>query len=229
MVSTAEKTIKPRARKNKKNSEVAKISIAESAEKLGVTEEFINASVQAIYPKGTTEITLNEFQAIAEALQSKLREPQSDENLATDSPSPEQAPENLNHEIQPELISDSPADLIIDEESDLMRSESDELLEQQEQINLGVANSLDFIKDYAITVDKITSALAYVSAKKAASNFIEIHSAVFQNELENYLDDFAAKVSSAVKHINQSSAAKDFLEQKGIFPKCRRTVEEILD
>ena len=228
MVSTVEKTTKSRARKNNLNVEVAKISIAEVAEKLGLSEEFINASVQAIYPKGTAEISLNEFQAIAEALQSKLREPQSDDNFVTDTLSPEQAPEDLNQGIKPELISDSPSDLITDEQSDLMRSESDELLEQREQINLGVANSLDFIKNYAIAVDKITSALAYVSAKKAASNFIEIHSAVFQNELENYHDDFAAEVSSAAKHINQSSAAKDFLEQKGIFPKYRRTVEEIL-
>ena len=229
MVSTAEKTTKPRAHKNKKNSEVAKISIAEAAYKLGVTEEFINASVQAIYPKGTAKISLNEFQAIAEALQSHLREPVADKNLVTDTLSSEQPPENLNQEIQPESISDSPADLITDEQFDLVRSKSDELLEPREQIKLGVANSLDFIKDYAIAFDNITSALAYVSAKKVASNFVEIHSAVFQNELENYLDDFAAEVSSAAKHINQSSTGKDFLEQKGIFPKSRRPVKEILD
>lgn len=222
MVSTTQKTTKPRARKNKNNSEILKISVAEAAEKMGVTEEFIKASVLAIYPEGTAEITLNEFQAIAEALQEELQsaqpiiaQPQTGDSSVINTESPQQS----------ELITDEKTDLISSEiPTALAQSEPDDLVEQ---INYGVTNSLAFIQDYTLVLEKISSALAYAAAKQAVNNFVKIHRSVFENELENYLNDFATEASDAVKTINQVSA-KDFLEQKGILPKPKRLVEEIL-
>ncbi len=234
MVSTTGKTKKTGNRKSaKKNVEIPKIQVSEAALKLGVTEEFILASVQAFYPNGTDEITLDEFEAITTALQEQLEnveqdngEQQSTEDLTAqqqpieEQPAEEQTVEQATTEEQTALAQSEP--------NELAASQPDELVEQQQQINSGVSNALRFLNDYSLALEKISSALAYIAAKKAVTNFVEIHSAVFQNDLEDYLDQFATEVSNVANNINQSDA-NDFLSQKGVVPKRKRTMEEIVN
>ncbi|MBD2681557.1 MULTISPECIES: hypothetical protein [Nostoc] len=99
--------------------------------------------------------------------------------------------------------------------------------EQQKIIN-GALNALsEFAGNYTLTIDKITSTLAFISGQSVVNNFVHIHSNTIRNGLEDYLDELAGELTAAA-HSIKGVDAKDFLAQRGITPK-QRTVQKSLE
>ncbi|MBD2616405.1 hypothetical protein H6G94_35155 [Nostoc punctiforme FACHB-252] len=103
--------------------------------------------------------------------------------------------------------------------------------EQQKIIN-GALNALnEFAGNYTLTIDKITSALAFISGQSVVNNFVHIHSTTIRNGLEDYLDELATELTTAA-HSIKGIDANDFLAQRGITPKPRtahKSLEEIMN
>jgi hypothetical protein len=99
--------------------------------------------------------------------------------------------------------------------------------EQQKIIN-GALNALsEFVGNYTLTIDKITSTLAFISGQSVVNNFVHIHSNTIRNGLENYLDELADEFTTAA-HSIKGIDANDFLAQRGITPK-QRTAQNLLE
>ncbi len=102
--------------------------------------------------------------------------------------------------------------------------------EQQKIIN-GTLNALnEFAGNYTLTIDKITSTLAFISGQSVVNNFVHIHSSTIRNGLEDYLDELASELTTAA-HSIKGIDANDFLAQRGITPKQRtahKSLEEII-
>jgi hypothetical protein len=105
-------------------------------------------------------------------------------------------------------------------------------IEQQQQIIDGTLNALqEFAGNYVLTIEKITSTLAYLSGQAVVDNFVDIHSNTVRNGLEAYLDQFASEFVTAA-HSIKGVNAKDFLSQRGIIPQQRtaqKSLQEILN
>ncbi|MBD2682562.1 MULTISPECIES: hypothetical protein [Nostoc] len=103
--------------------------------------------------------------------------------------------------------------------------------EQQKIIN-GALNALtEFAGNYTLTIDKITSTLAFISGQSVVNNFVHIHSNTIRNGLEDYLDELAGELTAAA-HSIKGVDANDFLAQRGITPKQRtaqKSLEEIMN
>ncbi|MBD2415706.1 hypothetical protein FACHB389_25720 [Nostoc calcicola FACHB-389] len=103
--------------------------------------------------------------------------------------------------------------------------------EQQKIIN-GALNALtEFAGNYTLTIDKITSTLAFISGQSVVNNFVHIHSNTIRNGLEDYLDELASELTAAA-HSIKGVDTNDFLAQRGITPKQRtaqKSLEEIMN
>lgn len=103
--------------------------------------------------------------------------------------------------------------------------------EQQKIIN-GALNALnEFAGNYTLTIDKITSTLAFISGQSVVNNFVHIHSTTIRNGLEDYLDELANELTTAA-HSIKGIDANDFLAQRGIAPKPRtaqKSLEKIIN
>lgn len=99
--------------------------------------------------------------------------------------------------------------------------------QQQEKIINGALNALnDFADNYTLTIDKITSTLAFISGQSVVNNFVHIHSTTIRNGLEDYLDELATELTTAA-HSIKGIDANNFLAQRGITPK-QRTAQKSL-
>jgi hypothetical protein len=103
--------------------------------------------------------------------------------------------------------------------------------EQQKIINGTLNSLLEFAGNYTLTIDKITSALAFISGQTVVNNFVHIHSNTIRNGLEDYLDELANELTNTA-HSIKGIDANDFLVQRGITPKQRtaqKSLEEIMN
>lgn len=165
------------------------ITIKEIAKQLGIEEDIIRFALAERYPDSydsIKEIPVAEYEIIAETLK-----------LAA---TKKQLPSFQDFQ-----------------ETGAIALGSQELpSETQEQIYNGVSNSLqDFIGNYHLSLSKLNDALAYISAKKIAKDFITIHSEVMRHDLETYLDDIASQSADAAKTL-MAIDSKDFLQSKGV-------------
>ncbi|GEM_PF-2387284 len=192
---------------------VITISIADACTQLAMPEQMFRLALQPSHPEDfdiLKELSLEEFKIIAQTLQRKV--------LGGDELSTEQS--ELNQQQQPQL------------QTALAQTQSSIPTDQRQKLEMGTNNALaQFAGEYVLTLDKITSALAYTASKKSLNNFVTIHSNVFRDGLEDYLEEFAEEMTTAAHAISQVSA-KDFLHNHGIAPKERRAnraITEILN
>lgn len=178
------------------------ITIKEISKQLKIDEDIIRFALADRYPNdydSIKEIPLDEYEIIAESLK-----------LAAIS-----GVKQLSGNIQ-------------ESEAITLNNNSEIATEAKQQIYSGVINSLkDFYGSYHLSISEISQALAYVSAQKTVSDFVQIHSETVRNGLENYLDDFANQASEAAQLI-MAIDAKDFLAERGINPQLEKKSVAVL-
>ncbi len=187
------------------------ISIAEACTQLAMPEQMLRLALQPSHPEdfdSLKELPLEEFAVIAQTLQRKA---------LGGGESPQEQPQPSQEPKETALTPSPPSSVST---------------EQRLRLESGAVNALtQFAGEYVLTLDKITSALAFTASHASLKNFVQIHSGVFRNGLEDYLEEFAEEMTVAAHSISQVSA-KDFLLNNGIVPKDRRAnkaINEILN
>src|SRR5579883_2600218 len=195
---------------------VETISVADACAQLSMPEQMFRLALQQSHSSDfdtLKELPLEEFKVIAETLQHRIL------GGSQTTQQPPQPPQEQQQQQPPQQSTTS----------NLAPTESSLPTDQRQKLEAGTNNALAlFAGEYVITLDKITSALAYTSSKASLNNFVTIHSNVFRDGLEDYLEEFAEEMTTAAHSISQVRP-KDFLHNHGIVPKERRASRAITE
>src|SRR5579883_2289893 len=193
---------------------VETISVADACAQLSMPEQMFRLALQQSHSSDfdtLKELPLEEFKVIAETLQHRIL------GGSQTTQQPPQPPQEQQQQQPPQQSTTS----------NLAPTESSLPTDQRQKLEAGTNNALAlFAGEYVITLDKITSALAYTSSKASLNNFVTIHSNVFRDGLENYLEEFAEEMTTAAHSIAQVRPT-DFLHNHGVVPKERRAIRAI--
>ena len=206
------------------------IAIAKAAKQLAVPEGKLREVIKPFYPENWETIKslkLTEFDSIAEALKDLAEALDPDFNDENDAfYSGETA--DLENAAEVGFYCHLPTEL---ESSEPQPSELPQASELPEETNITLAEPADLatqesqglkvsviptFSDFAIDLNKITSALAYSTALKNFANFKEIHSVTFRHHAEQYVGDFDQEYQQMLSDLNDSCDPKAFLKERGI-------------
>lgn len=105
-------------------------------------------------------------------------------------------------------------------------------IKEQQSIISGVNNTLaDFCESIVIESHNLTTAIAFIAAKRNAANFRHTYESVFSDEVGKYVDELSLALAMTAQKINDTTP-NDFLSQRGITPRqpsTSKAVEEILN
>jgi len=111
-------------------------------------------------------------------------------------------------------------------------SDSSLSIREQQSIISGVNNTLaDFCESIVLESHNLTTAIAFIAAKRNAASFRHTYESVFSDEVGKYVDELSQSLAMSAQKISDTTP-NDFLSQRGITPrqhKSSKAVEEILN